>query len=88
MRWAPRIFVLMLVLLAGTGRAASESEVRAAFAKFVAAQNTHDLKAVTFLIAPAGQTAQPMRVLMNMVFVKVGEAWKVSSILPIPAPQP
>jgi uncharacterized protein (TIGR02246 family) len=42
---------------------------------------------ITFMIAPAGQTAQPMRFLMNMVLVKAGDGWKVSSILPIPAPQ-
>jgi hypothetical protein len=41
---------------------------------------------ITFMIAPAGQTAQPTRFLMNIVLVKVGDGWKVSSILPIPAP--
>jgi uncharacterized protein (TIGR02246 family) len=43
---------------------------------------------VTFMIAPAGQTAQPIRFLLNQVLVKTAEGWKVSSILPIPAPQP
>src|SRR5215204_6014689 len=43
---------------------------------------------VTFMIAPAGQTAQPTRFLFNQVVVKTAEGWKVSSILPIPAPQP
>jgi uncharacterized protein (TIGR02246 family) len=43
---------------------------------------------ITFMIAPVGQTAQPMRFLMNMVLVKAGDdGWKISSILPIPAPQ-
>jgi hypothetical protein len=40
------------------------------------------------MIASAGQTAQPMRFLMNQVLVKTTDGWKVSSILPIPAPQP
>jgi Domain of unknown function (DUF4440) len=43
---------------------------------------------VTFMIAPAGQTAQPTRFLFNQVVVRTAEGWKVSSILPIPAPQP
>jgi len=41
---------------------------------------------ITFMIAPAGQTAQPSRFLMNQILVKTPEGWKVSSILPIPAP--
>ena len=43
---------------------------------------------MTFMIAPAGQTAQPTRFLMNQVVVKTGDGWKISSILPIPVPQP
>jgi uncharacterized protein (TIGR02246 family) len=42
---------------------------------------------ITFMIAPAGQTAQPMRFLMNQVLVKTTDGWKVSSIVPVPAPQ-
>jgi len=42
---------------------------------------------IIFMIAPSGQTAQPMRFLMNQVLVKTTEGWKVSSILPVPAPQ-
>jgi ketosteroid isomerase-like protein len=41
---------------------------------------------ITFMIAPAGQTAQPMRFLMNQILVKTPEGWKISSVLPIPAP--
>jgi ketosteroid isomerase-like protein len=41
---------------------------------------------ITFMIAPAGQTAQPMRFLMNQILVKTPEGWKVSSVLPIPVP--
>jgi ketosteroid isomerase-like protein len=41
---------------------------------------------ITFMIAPAGQTAQPARFLMNQILVKTPEGWKVSSILPIPVP--
>jgi hypothetical protein len=43
---------------------------------------------ITFMIAPAGQTAQPARFLMNQIPVKTPEGWKVSSILPIPVPMP
>ena len=43
---------------------------------------------ITFMISPAGQAAQPTRFLMNQVVVKTADGWKVSSILPIPAPQP
>ena len=43
---------------------------------------------MTFMISPAGQAAQPTRFLMNQVVVKTADGWKVSSILPIPAPQP
>ena len=41
---------------------------------------------ITFIIAPAGQPAQPMRFLMNQILVKTAEGWKVSSVLPIPVP--
>ena len=41
---------------------------------------------ITFMIAPAGQTAQPTRFLMNQILVKTPEGWRVSSILPIPVP--
>lgn len=140
----------LLLATADSVRAGSEDEVKAVFAKFVAAQNAHDLKEVgallqnsaqflwitrgspvwghdaamkrfealyqgtwsldpkmdelkvielqpgvvqlyvpiTFMIGPAGQTAQPMRFLMNQVLVKTGGDWKITSILPIPAPQP
>ena len=151
MRGTLRIAIaLVLLALAGTARAASEDEVKALFARFIAAQNAHDLKAVgellqdspqflwitrgvpiwgrdaalkrfealyqgtwsldpkidelkaielqpgvvqlyvpiTFMISPAGQTAQPARFLMNQVVVKTADGWKVSSILPIPVPQP
>ena len=43
---------------------------------------------ITFMIAPAGQTAVSARFLMNQVVVKTADGWKVSSILPILAPQP
>ena len=41
---------------------------------------------ITFMIAPAGQPAQPMRFLMNQILVKTPNGWKVSSVLPIPVP--
>jgi ketosteroid isomerase-like protein len=129
--------------------AAPEDDVRAAFERFVAAQNAHDIKAVetlllsspdflwitrgtlvwgneaalkrfaalyqgtwrlepdssglkvmmigegvaqlyvpiVFTIGAPGQSAQPTRFLMNLVLVKTpSSGWKVSSILPIPAP--
>jgi len=43
---------------------------------------------ITFMIGPAGQTPQPTRFLMNQVLVKTGGDWKITSILPIPAPLP
>ena len=42
--------VSLLLTLAGSARAGSEDEVRALFAKFVAAQNAHDIKAVSELL--------------------------------------
>ena len=140
----------ILLCMAGAVHAGTEDEVKALFAKFVAAQNAHDLKAVsdtlhdtpqflwitrgapiwgreealrrfevlyqgtwsldpktdelrlievqsnvvhlyvpvTFMISPAGKSALPMRFLMNQIVVKTADGWKVSSILPIPAPQP
>lgn len=129
--------------------AAREDDVRAAFERFVAAQNAHDIKAVEtlllaspdflwitrgtpvwgqeaalkrfaalyqgtwrlepdssglkvmmisegiaqiyvpilFTIGAPGQPAQPTRFLMNLMLVKTPSGgWKVSSILPIPAP--
>jgi uncharacterized protein (TIGR02246 family) len=151
MRWISRIAITVILLtVAGLAPAGTEGEIKALFAKFVAAQNAHDLKAVgellqdspqflwitrgtpiwgrdaalkrfealyqgtwsldpkidelkvielqpgvvqlyvpiTFMISPAGQTAQATRFLMNQVLVKTPNGWKVSSILPIPAPQP
>ncbi len=41
---------------------------------------------VLFMIAPAGQSAQPARFLMNQTLRREGGAWLVASILPIPAP--
>lgn len=41
---------------------------------------------VTFAIGAAGQPAQQTKFLMNQVLVKTTSGWKVSSILPIPAP--
>ena len=41
---------------------------------------------ITFMIAPAGQSAQPMCFLMNQILVKTPEGWRVSSVLPIPVP--
>ncbi len=40
----------MLLAVAGPARAGSEDEVRTLFTKFVAAQNAHDLKAVSELL--------------------------------------
>jgi ketosteroid isomerase-like protein len=139
----------VMLSIAGIAQAGTEDEVKALFAKFVAAQNAHDLKAVgetlhdspqflwitrgapiwgreealkrfevlyqgtwsldpktdelrlievqpnvvhlyvpvTFMISPAGKSALPMRFLLNQIVVKTADGWKVSSILPIPAPQ-
>jgi hypothetical protein len=41
---------------------------------------------IMFTIGAPGQSAQATRFLMNQVLVKMPDGWKVSSILPIPAP--
>ena len=43
---------------------------------------------IVFTIGAPGQQPQPTRFLMNLVLTKTANAWKVSSILPIPAPTP
>jgi ketosteroid isomerase-like protein len=43
---------------------------------------------ITFAIGPAGQPAQQTKFLMNQVLVRTPVGWRVSSILPIPAPAP
>lgn len=41
---------------------------------------------ISFTIGTAGKPAQTMRFLMNEVLVRTSAGWRVSSILPIPAP--
>ncbi len=41
---------------------------------------------IDFTIGAPGEQPQPMRFLMNMVLTETPEGWKISSILPIPAP--
>jgi ketosteroid isomerase-like protein len=41
---------------------------------------------IVFTIGAFGQQAQPVRFLFNQMLVKTPSGWKVSSILPIPAP--
>ena len=41
---------------------------------------------IVFTIGPSGQSAQPPRFLMNQLLVKTEAGWKISNILPIPAP--
>ena len=43
---------------------------------------------IAFSIGAPGQPPQTTRFLMNQVFKKTSGGWKVSSILPIPAPNP
>ena len=43
---------------------------------------------IMFTIGAPGQPAQSTRFLMNQLFVKTPGGWKVSSLLPIPAPTP
>lgn len=43
---------------------------------------------IVFTIGAHGQTAQPTRFLMNQVLIKTVDGWRISSILPIPAPAP
>ncbi len=142
--------LLLISLVTNAAAAAPDDEVRVTFERFVAAQNTHDVKAVEllllnspdflwitrgtpvwgsnpalkrfaalyegtwrldpeasslkimmlgdsaaqiyvpimFTIGAAGQAAQPTRFLMNLVLIKTPGGWRVSSILPIPAPVP
>src|SRR5438105_13656573 len=41
---------------------------------------------IIFTIGAAGQAAQQTKFLMNQVLIKTSDGWRVSSILPIPAP--
>jgi hypothetical protein len=41
---------------------------------------------INFTIGAAGQPPQQTRFLMDQVLVKTPDGWRVSSILPIPAP--
>ena len=41
---------------------------------------------IIFTIGAAGQPSQQTRFLMNQVLIKTPSGWRVSSILPIPAP--
>jgi ketosteroid isomerase-like protein len=137
-----------MIASASASAATPEDEVRAAFDRFIAAQNAHDIKAVEslllgspdflwvtrgtavwgqeaaikrfaslyqgtwrlepdasnlkvvllgsgvaqihvpimFTIGPAGQSPQQTRFLMNQLLVNTPNGWRVSSILPIPAP--
>ena len=43
---------------------------------------------IIFTIGAPGQPSQQTRFLMNLVLVKTPSGWRVSSILPIPAPVP
>jgi hypothetical protein len=43
---------------------------------------------IMFSIGAPGQTPQSTAFLMNQIFTKTSAGWKVSSILPIPAPNP
>jgi uncharacterized protein (TIGR02246 family) len=39
-----------------------------------------------FRIAPAGQTAQPSRFLLNHIYVKTADGWRLASVFPILVP--
>jgi len=41
---------------------------------------------IMFTIGPSGQSPPPTRFLMNQLLVKTTTGWKISTILPIPAP--
>ena len=43
---------------------------------------------IMFTIGAPGQTPQSTKFLMNQILVKTSKGWRVSSILPIPAPTP
>ena len=56
MRLTSRVAIsLVLLTVTGVARAGTEDEVKALFAKFVAAQNAHDLKAVGELLQDSPQ---------------------------------
>lgn len=56
MRWTSHIATsLVLLTVAGAARAGNKDEVKALFAKFVAAQNAHELKAVGELLQDSPQ---------------------------------
>jgi len=56
MRWILRIAVIVILLaVGGLARAGTEDEIKALFAKFVAAQNAHDLKTVGELLQDSPQ---------------------------------
>ncbi len=72
------------VLYQGTWRLEPEA---AGLKVILLGENVAQLYApIMFTIAAAGQPAQPTRFLMNQVLVKTATGWRVSSILPIPAP--
>ena len=43
---------------------------------------------IDFTIGAPGERPQPVRFLMNMVLTETADGWKITSILPIPAPAP
>jgi hypothetical protein len=43
---------------------------------------------VAFSIGPKDHTVRPTPFLMNQILTKVGDTWRISSILPIPVPVP
>jgi ketosteroid isomerase-like protein len=56
MRWILRIAIKgILLTVGGLARAGTEDEIKVLFAKFVAAQNAHDLKAVGELLQDSPQ---------------------------------
>ena len=150
MRKSLTILVLLSALVGAEAPAAPDDEIRTVVERFVAAQNAHDLAAVSdllwdspdflwitrgtaiwghsaaikrfealyqgtwrlepvmaelkvvslgdraaqiympiiFTIGAKNQQPQQTRFLMNQVLLKTPQGWKVSSILPIPAPTP
>lgn len=55
---------------------------------FVNATSAQIFVPVAFSIGPKDHTVRPTPFLMNQILTKVGDTWRISSILPIPVPVP
>ncbi len=54
---------------------------------FVNGQTAQLFVPITFTIGATGEPAQHAKFFMNQVLTKTGDAWRISSILPVPVPK-